>query len=120
MLKVAKKDGPFKRTTEFFHLPQLVKERYFLVPKTGIFMHYKVKTEPYFGKLPWAKLCGLLLQLMAKTVYCGCDDHIFYALNTNTGKIKWQLATDDKIRTSPWVAENRVIFGGMYLYIIEF
>ena len=44
-------------------------------------------------------------------VYVGCEDGVLYALDLQTGAVKWTLTTGDMIRSSPTVLSGTVYFG---------
>ncbi len=43
--------------------------------------------------------------------FFGSTDHKFYAVDTNTGKLKWQLFTDGEILCTASIYKNNVYFG---------
>jgi eukaryotic-like serine/threonine-protein kinase len=51
------------------------------------------------------------------TIYFGCGDGNFYALNRNTGKVKWKFKTEGVIHSSPALAFGNVYFGGWDTYL---
>src|SRR5437016_14540597 len=54
-------------------------------------------------------------------VYFGSDDSYLYALNAQTGKLKWKFKTGDVVYSSPAVADGAVYVGSHdgYLYAVD-
>ncbi len=46
-----------------------------------------------------------------KTLFVPCYDNNLYALNMDSGKFLWKYPTEGGIASTPWVAENKVVFG---------
>jgi outer membrane protein assembly factor BamB len=44
-------------------------------------------------------------------VYVGCDDNNVYALNADTGRLRWRYATGNTVHSSPAVAYGTVYVG---------
>ena len=70
-------------------------------------------TKKYTVKITTVKSHG--------TVYVGSDDSNLYAIDANTGKLKWKFATAGAIQSSPTVTANTVYFGSndKYLYAVD-
>jgi outer membrane protein assembly factor BamB len=56
-----------------------------------------------------------------RTVYFGSSDGKLYALDGNTGKLKWAYQTKGIIHTSPYLYQGKVYFGSWdtYLYALD-
>ncbi len=54
-------------------------------------------------------------------VYFGCGAGVFYALDCNTGELKWEYKTQGVIHSSPAYADSTVYFGSWdsYLYALN-
>ncbi len=54
-------------------------------------------------------------------VYFGSGDKNFYALDAQTGQLKWKFATQDVVHSSPALADGVVYFGSWdtYLYALD-
>jgi outer membrane protein assembly factor BamB len=55
------------------------------------------------------------------TLYAGCGEGVFYALDASTGSKKWEFQTADVIHSSPAYANQTVYFGSWdsYLYALN-
>lgn len=55
------------------------------------------------------------------TVYFGSSDGNLYAVNANTGKLKWKFKSDGIIHTSPALYKGKVYFGSwdMFVYALD-
>ncbi len=54
-------------------------------------------------------------------VYVGCGDGACYALDAQSGQLKWKFATGDVVHASPAVVDGTVYFGSWdtYLYAVD-
>ncbi len=43
-------------------------------------------------------------------LYVGSEDHILYAINKNTGKVKWQYISAGAIHSTPAVSNDKILF----------
>jgi outer membrane protein assembly factor BamB len=59
--------------------------------------------------------------LYNKTLYFGCGDNYFYALNSQTGEERWRYATGGAIYSSPYVDAQALYFTSRdnYLYALD-
>ena len=46
-------------------------------------------------------------------MYIGSTDNHLYALNTETGELRWKYKVNDKIYSSPTVAAGKVVFNSV-------
>src|SRR6185503_13144796 len=53
--------------------------------------------------------------------YVGCDDHVFYALDTTAGFLKWKFFAGKEIKGSPIATGDHVFFGSEdeYFYCLR-
>ncbi|MES2071070.1 MAG: PQQ-binding-like beta-propeller repeat protein [Pseudomonadota bacterium] len=56
-----------------------------------------------------------------ETVYIGSADKHLYAIDVDSGKLKWKFATGDKIRATPLVMEQQVCVGSWdhFFYCVD-
>jgi len=54
-------------------------------------------------------------------LYFGCNDGCLYALDADSGELKWKFTTGGKIHSTPWAADGVVYVGSDdgYLYALE-
>src|ERR671927_117587 len=50
-------------------------------------------------------------------LYVGSDDSYLYALNAQTGELKWKFKTGDVVYSSPSITAGVVYFGSHYGYL---
>jgi eukaryotic-like serine/threonine-protein kinase len=81
-------------------------------------VNYTVTAEDGTTKKYTVKILLLKANL---TIYVGSDDGNLYAINANTGTLKWKYTTGGEIQSSPTVVNNIVYIGSndKYLYAID-
>ena len=93
--------------------------------------HFLYALESQTGKLIWKYKFGNDLTTQnfwdfylsspksdGRNVYIGSGDGYFYCLDVRTGKVNWKYFANARIRTTPSLSSDKIVFGTMEGYVI--